>query len=135
MIIFLCIVFILTLCGLRRTTTIESDYMSKQMTNSIKGIFLCLVFFSHICGYTDFSHPVLDRPYRFLQGVLGQCIVVMFFFYSGFGVMESVKKRGDAYIRQFPIKRILKTLLLFDCAVVLFLIFLGGGYIQQDRSC
>lgn len=127
MIIFLGLIFIVALWGLRKTDIAEYDYMSKRMTNSIKGIFICLVFLSHISKCADFSHPILDRPYRIFQGVTGQCIVTLFLFYSGFGIMESVKKGGVAYIRKLPIQRLLKTLLLFDSAVLIFLILLGGG--------
>lgn len=40
----------------------------------------------------------------------GQLIVVMFLFYSGYGVMESVRSKGTAYIKSIPFKRVLSTL-------------------------
>lgn len=52
----------------------------------------------------------------------------MFFFYSGFGVSESIKSKGNDYVRTMPKKRILNTLLNFDIAVCVFgflALFLG----------
>ena len=42
---------------------------------------------------------------------LEQLMVTMFLFYSGYGVMESIKRKGDDYIKSFPKKRILTTLI------------------------
>ena len=46
----------------------------------------------------------------------------MFLFYSGYGVMESIIKKGSDYINAFPKKRFAKTLFHFDIAVILFVI-------------
>lgn len=106
--------------GLRKNFT---EYMSIKMTNSIKGFFLCMVFFSHIWTYTDFSHPYLEYPYQVIRQITGQCIVAMFLFYSGYGIMESVKAKGRSYIDRIPTRRFFKVLLQFDCAVILFWIY------------
>lgn len=123
MIILFSIVLVLCILSIKKRDGNERDYMSVKMSNSIKGFFLCMVFFSHICGYTDFSHPLLDNPYHIIRRVTGQCIVTMFLFYSGYGIMESIKKRGQNYVKAFPIQRFLRVLLLFDCAILLFLIY------------
>ena len=99
------------------------EYMSVNMTNSIKGFFLCLVFLAHIQGSADFSHPYLDEPYQFIRRIMGQCIVAMFLFYSGYGVMESVKRKGQSYVKKLPAQRLLKVLLQFDSAVLLFWLY------------
>lgn len=44
-------------------------------------------------------------------------------FYSGYGVMESVKRKGEMYIRAFPAQRILKVLLQFEGAIALFWLY------------
>lgn len=54
--------------------------------------------------------------------LIGQLMVVMFLLYSGYGVMESYKRKGNNYISGFFSKRVLKTLLHFDLAVVLFIV-------------
>lgn len=46
----------------------------------------------------------------------------MFLFYSGYGVMESILKKGSDYINAFPKQRFAKTLFHFDIAVMLFVI-------------
>lgn len=124
MIVLFSIVILIMCLGIRATdSSVERDYMSIKMTDSIKGFFLCMVFFSHICGYTDFSHPTLDAPYQLIRRITGQCIVTMFLFYSGYGIMESIKKKGQNYIKGLPIQRFLRVFLLFDCAIIVFLIY------------
>lgn len=121
MIIFFTLLLLAAITGLRKAGVGKRDYMSVNMTNGIKGFFLGMVFLSHIWGYTDFCHPYLDGLYqRFIRARTGQCIVVMFLFYSGYGVMESVKRKGEAYIDAFPVQRILRVLLQFDCVIMLF---------------
>lgn len=78
-----------------------------------------LVFFQHFRTYitpeeTDFVAVGVSE-------FLGQLIVVPFLFYSGFGVMESIRAKGHSYVRRIPVDRALKTLLHFDAAVLLFL--------------
>lgn len=47
---------------------------------------------------------------------------VMFLFYSGYGKIESILKRGLNYIKSFPKKRLLTVYINFIIAVLLFLI-------------
>ncbi len=122
MILFIGLLAVIAVAGLRREDGKQRDYMSVAMTNSIKGIFLCFVFFSHIYGYREFSHPVFDAPYGFFRK-MGQCIVVMFLFYSGYGVMESLKKKGESYVKGIPVQRFIKVLLQFDTAIILFWLY------------
>ena len=58
----------------------------------------------------------------FLKAVwlFGQLIVVMFLFFSGYGVMTAVRNKGEAYVRAMPRHRILSVLLSFDIAVACF---------------
>ena len=76
------------------------DYMSIENTNSIKGIFVWLIIFSHKSKYG------INKDYIFktIVGNLGQKLVSMFLFYSGFGIYESLKKKGIIYIKTLPIK-------------------------------
>lgn len=123
MTILFAMLLLTAMAGLRAADGEERDYMSVKMTNSIKGFFLCLVFLAHIQGYADFSHPYLDGPYQWIRKLMGQCIVAMFLFYSGFGVMESVKRKGQDYTKKIPTQRLLKVLLQFDSAVMLFYLY------------
>ncbi len=97
------------------------ECLSRDVTDSIKGIFIWLVFLSHFASYVTYTSTV-DLLGLKISQLLGQLIVACFFFYSGFGICEAYKKRGHSYIKSFPKNRILKTLLHFDLAVLLFLV-------------
>lgn len=97
------------------------DYLSIDQTQFIKGIFICIVFFSHIHQYFTYT-SFRDELVQKFTGFLGQTMVAPFLFYSGYGVMESIRKKGKAYIALIPWKRILSTLFLFDCAVLLYVV-------------
>lgn len=130
MTVFLIVVFLLSLWKIKFTKPLMSDinenYLTVERTNSIKGIFILLVFLSHarncISMLPQYSYDPLNSVYNIIQNHLGQSIVVMFLFYSGYGVMESIKKKGMDYINAFPKRRIAKTLFNFDIAVILFII-------------
>ena len=104
---------------------LNAAYLAPDRTTSIKGIFVLLVFLSHANNYLlsmpAYTADVLNQPYINFQSHLGQGVVVMFLFYSGYGVMESIKKKGTLYVHAIPKRRILKTLLHFDIAVLLYL--------------
>lgn len=114
-------------------------YLSKEQTNSIKGFFIVVVFCRHIAPYLadsgyDFS-MLGDNLFRWIDGRIGQLLVVMFLFYSGYGVMESIKNKGEIYIDSIPHRRLITTLLNFDVAVGIFLVVnicLGIHYETKD---
>ena len=94
--------------------------LSVEQTRCINGIFVALVLFSHYKN--DYLHPgKFDAIYMAAQGHLGQNIVTMFLFYSGFGMMTQYRKKGMAYIWSVP-KRFATLLLKFVLAVLLFLV-------------
>ena len=84
----------------------HEDYLSVDRTTAVKGIFTILILLSHLMGYLG-TDPSKDLGARFLT-LLGQMVVVMFFFYSGFGIMKQYGRRGEDYVRGFPRNRILK---------------------------
>ncbi|MBR0350012.1 MAG: acyltransferase family protein [Clostridia bacterium] len=99
----------------------NQDYISMSNTTAVKGVFVFLIFMSHFLQYYT---PVdaFDMQYKAIRVFIGQLVVVMFFFYSGYGILESVKRKGTDYIKGFPVNRILKTLLHLDLALVLYII-------------
>ncbi len=102
---------------------IYSDYMSLKKTTSIKGIFILIVLISHISQRLNLSDFVLNKIFLKANFTwLEQSMVVMFMFYSGFGVMMSALKKGKQYYKNIPIKRVLKVLLHFDIVMLLILI-------------
>ena len=118
------------------TSRIEKneEYLSKDNTNTIKGIFLFFVFISHFIGYKVYlQDSYIDTIGVTIIKKMGQLMVTLFLFYSGYGIMESAKKKGTEYINNLPRKRILTTLLHFDIAVLVFMIA-SRYFITHDFS-
>lgn len=101
--------------------TLRDDYMSIKQTQAINGLFIILVFLRHFNQYVVFENKI-DEGFLFINRELGQLIVTTFMFYSGYGVMVSIMKKGRTYLKAMPMQRILKTLLLFDGAILLYVI-------------
>lgn len=123
MIIYVVVIFFLLQAGGRpRIRGLYEDYLSKDSTDAVRGIFILLIFAAHFNSYVDLTAAPLDLAYRKVWIAMGQTVVTCFLFYSGYGVALSAQKRGDAYVRAMPRKRILPTLLIFDCSVILYLL-------------
>lgn len=125
MIVYILLFAILCLIGVKishkEPNGYFSDYMSVNKTMSIKGIFIIIVFFAHFNSYVEYTLPI-DVKYYELFSLIGQRMVTLFLFYSGYGVMESIKKKKMNYVKRIPIQRFLGTLFRFDIAILLFLI-------------
>lgn len=122
MIFFYIILLILVLYGLRYKDN-NQDYISVQQTNVIKGIFIWLVFMGHVMPYITKVVPFVffvDKVATGVVNILGQLVVVPFMFYSGYGVMNSIKNKGARYVDSIPQKRLLNTMLNFGVAVLFF---------------
>lgn len=118
--------------------TIKKDFehaLSISQTTCINGIFVIFVFLSHFCQYVDTSSLPYFQPYLFLRSHLGQLIVAPFLFYSGYGIMEQIKKKGNEYVNDIPRKRVIRIWLHFALAVLLFLIVdaLIGDYYSTNQ--
>lgn len=93
------------------------NWLSRERTSFVNGFFICLVFLSHTVVY--------DVPYGETESWLvarvipGQLIVTSFFFFSGYGIMYSIRAKGQAYVRSILLSRFPKLLLMLDVAVVL----------------
>ena len=83
--------------------------LNKEQTTCINGIFVLFVFLSHFGQYET-------MPWNNLLLAIGQLMVAPFLFYSGYGIMEQIQRRGIVYIDSMPRKRILK--LLLNCLFV-----------------
>jgi peptidoglycan/LPS O-acetylase OafA/YrhL len=116
----LLILLVVCLWGIRFPGYRE-DYLSPDSTTMIKGIFTFLILFSHARGYLTLSDSWTDTVYMTVQDHLGQLIVAMFLFYSGFGIWESFRKK-ECYGETFLSRRFLKILVHFDIAVALYII-------------
>ena len=108
------IAFLVLAFGLRPVRW-NGAYLSKETTSTINGLFITLVFLSHFSQYSTYMSNYVARW-------LGQLIVVMFLFYSGYGCMVQYKAKGRSYLQTFPKKRVLSTLVNFDIAVAIFVV-------------
>ena len=95
------------------------EYLSMDSTNAVRGVFILLVFLSHMMQYYVYTEEV-DVLGGTVSRALGQMIVVMFMFYSGYGIGESVKRKGSAYIKPFQVNRVFKTWLHFVIGVFIY---------------
>lgn len=97
------------------------DYMSKEKTNAVKGVFVILVFYNHARQYMNLGGPY-DKPYIIMADFIGQMIVAMFLFYSGYGMMEAIKKKGFSYVKGIVCRRLPQVYFHFAVILLLFLI-------------
>ena len=93
------------------------DYMDLKNTNSIKGIFVWMIIVSHYKNYYKKNNKCL---YRIILNCFGQKMVSLFLFYSGFGIFESIKKKGNKYLKTL----INKAKILFIKSQIILIFFL-----------
>ncbi len=132
MLIFYLLLFVLPFWGCKFSGKgfFKDECLSKHVSDSIKGFFIWLVFLSHFSGYVQYSSAI-DVYGKKISLIFGQMIVSMFLFYSGYGICESIKKKGNAYVKALPKNRILKTFFHFNIAVLIFLVIqlcIGNRY-------
>lgn len=102
------------------------DYMNLKYTNSIKGIFVWIIILQHYRSYYFINKKYI---YQRILNNLGQKMVSLFLFYSGYGIYESVKKKGLGYIKSLPIK----ALILYIKFQLILLIFLLNSIILGEK--
>lgn len=121
------LVFLISVWRIRLVKTGTNDYLSKEQTSSINGVFVMLVFLHHFGQYI--SYGKFDYLFRNIDWKLDQLIVTTFLFYSGYGIAYSLKNKVN-YLRYIP-KRALKILIRFDIAVIIYLVvglLIGSSY-------
>ena len=128
--VLLCVVIIILL-GMHIRKNENSNFMSPGQTVAINGAFVLFVFLRHFRQYISYDES--DLIFQAVDNWLGQLIVVTFLFYSGYGIMYSLKTKEN-YVGTFP-KRIIKILILFDLAVIGYIIvnqIFELGYPAED---
>ena len=107
------------------------DYLSKKQTTAIKGIFVLLVFFGHITQYIT-----MGSAYERIVTSIGQLVVVMFLFYSGYGIMCQIMTKNDmgGYIKGFLKRRLLPIWQQFAFCVMLYLLLAVAMGKAQEYS-
>lgn len=105
--ILIILFIIILLSGIELGNIEKEEYLSKNRTLYCKGILSLLIVFCHI----QYDRIYL-RPFEIFN-YLGNFIVSIFFFYSGYGVMFSYIAKGIEYKRAFFRRRILKILYIY----------------------
>lgn len=99
----------------------NENYISYDNSNAIKGILALIILFSHMKGYITLSDNFYDQWFSDVLVYIGQLMVAPYFFYSGYGIMESIARK-PSYMQSYPRRRILKTMINFDVAVLIYVI-------------
>lgn len=136
MILYILAIALLALQGMKlRLRSFNEDYLSKDSTDAVRGLFILLIFASHFSYYVEPYTAPLDTLYWQVRVFLGQGVVTCFFFFSGYAIGWSAQTKGAGYVRAMPRKRILPTLLVYDCSQIIFLlaqIYRGKSYGAKD---
>lgn len=98
----------------------NSKYLSKENTTRINGFFIMIVFFAHFEQYITITSPYDAMVYKII-GLLGQLIVTTFFFFSGYGIFESVKNK-KGYVKNFFRNRFIPTYTNWFLIITAFLV-------------
>ena len=124
MIILYAILLILILIGIKfKLNSFNEEYMSRDSTTAIKGIFVILVFFSHFRSYVDLGEHWYNYYFGTICSWIGQLMVVMFLFYSGYGIVKQIQKQiGGGYIKSFLKHRFLPVWIQFAICICFFII-------------
>lgn len=101
---------------LRYSPPADGSYMSRDRTMMINGIFLVIIVLKRVYqnGYEPQEPDIWLRD-SFIDPLF-QLIVATFFFYSGYGIMASIRKKGNIYIHDLLSKRFLRLYLNFAVA-------------------
>ena len=120
MVIFLILLAGLIIYGIR-FTRFHDEYLSPDQCTAVRGVFAVIIFLSHARDYLELGNSAGNALFTLFFHIIGQSMVSIYFFYSGYGVLVSYQRKDD-YARQFLLKRIIKTLVHFDLAVLLYIL-------------
>lgn len=118
------LIFLIMLIGIifidinpAKENTFHTDYCGPKQTSAINGIFTILIFLSHASQYVTLD-GTLDAPYLTMRKYMAQLVVVSFLFFSGFGIMESIKKKRQSYVKSILTNRLFKVWYHFAIALL-----------------
>lgn len=97
------------------------NYCAPAQTNAIKGIFAIVIMLCHSIDYFPMNEN--DLWLTNFAIYMKQLIVVPILFYSGYGIMESIQRKGYDYVKSLPVKHILRTMVWADIAMILFALY------------
>ena len=123
MLIFIIILIAILFSGMKLYGKNEFDgnYLSHSNTATVNAIFSVLIFLSHSSQYVTLN-GTLDTPYIAMRSWLSQLVVVTYLFFSGYGIMESIRNKGRSYVKAMPKNRLFKLWYQFAIMVVMYII-------------
>lgn len=101
----------------------DGSYMAPDRTRMINGIFMVLMLLRHTTIFGVPAQPEDALYCRYIDAPLLQCIVCIYFFFSGYGIMYSMQRKGHAYLNSLLTKRF-KTLYIRYIAAAAIACFL-----------
>ena len=97
----------------------NKDYLSRENTNCLKGIFAFCVILHHLSQNVHiYDYSVVASIFQFM----GYLSVAVFFFFSGYGLVFSYDKRTD-YIKLFPKSRLLDFYFKYLVIIAIYFIY------------
>ena len=122
MIFFLLFLILLAFVGAKMAPANEfmQDYIAPRNTRAVNGFFVAFILLRH-CAKTEIFSTPYDAAFLSFGGFLGQMIVATFLFYSGFGITESIQRKGYAYVRDMPRRHFLGLLVRFEIVTAIYL--------------
>lgn len=98
----------------------DGEYVSHKRTTLINGFFIWMVFAGHLGQYNPDYLPCDEVLITYILNNLGQTVVATFFFFSGYGIMYSLRNK-KGYAQTLINKRFISLLLHMTLAVLIYL--------------
>lgn len=92
------------------------SWINREQTQTVLGVFVLLILISHTSVNINTS-----SYYQAFRAGIGQFVVVPFFFFSGFGIMHSIKTK-EGYIKRFIHNRAVPLWLNFSIITVIYVV-------------
>lgn len=110
----------------------NDEYLAKESTSAINGIFVALVFFNHFSQYINEWNKIDSFLFLRFFYILGECVVSTFLFYSGYGMMEQIKKDKNQYLKKLITRRLPSLFIKFAVCVLLYVVL--GFAMKQELT-
>jgi len=126
--LFTLVLLLLFLYGVKYKSGWNEDYLGKEQANAIKGLFIIFLTVGHIILLVLLPNGLYpeeglgNKIELSLHLHANQLVVVMFLFFSGFGVSEGIKCRGGGYIKSIPKRRVLNTWINYAIGITIYLL-------------
>ncbi|MDO5450166.1 MAG: hypothetical protein Q4F30_04655 [Akkermansia sp.] len=126
--------FVLGKPRLRYSLPLDGSHVAHERTLMINGFFMVLMLLRHISIFCCPIQPEDEWYYAHIDAPLVQCIVCTYFFYSGYGIMLSLQKKGRLYLRQLLTRRFAGLYVRFGfaaAAVCMMEALIWGNFLER----